>query len=399
MAAREALAARRKALGLTQESLAEALRVERSTVARWEQGTATPRPWYRRQLADALSLTPDELVPLLEAGVRSHSDTGGAGPVSPWSAAGGVAVPERDRQEVDADYVESVRANARRLIDLDTSYGGDDVTRLAVRAFRSAYERLASGLYVPSIEHDLQAAIGELGQVAGWIAYDADEQRLSRQLTNEALLHSRLAGDRTMELFELGQLAMQAVHLGRPAEALRIADEAIETQPPSSRVAAVFRIRRARALGLAGDRARALNEHDRASAVLANGATATDPEWTWWVDDAELAWHRAMTLAAIGDRAEALDVFQAAHDLRPPDAHRARYNDLAHLLDAQVAAGAWRDADASLVGIHAAVGDVGSSRTSALLRRVARRISRTRDAPPSLADSAHELTALLNGSP
>ena len=44
MAGRHGLGARRKALGLTQESLAEQLRVERSTVARWEQGTATPRP-------------------------------------------------------------------------------------------------------------------------------------------------------------------------------------------------------------------------------------------------------------------------------------------------------------------------------------------------------------------
>lgn len=66
MAARDNLGARLKALGLTQESLAELLRVERSTVARWEQGTATPRPWYRRRLADALDLTPDELTQLLE---------------------------------------------------------------------------------------------------------------------------------------------------------------------------------------------------------------------------------------------------------------------------------------------------------------------------------------------
>ena len=57
MAGRHSLGARRKALGLTQESLAELLRVERSTVARWEQGqphpdrgtgAGSPTPWTSR---------------------------------------------------------------------------------------------------------------------------------------------------------------------------------------------------------------------------------------------------------------------------------------------------------------------------------------------------------------
>lgn len=393
MAARDALAARRKAVGLTQEALADILRVERSTVARWEQGSATPRPWYRPRLADALNLTPDELAPLLDDDVvpTRSEHSGEREPVGPWDGES-LRTPG---EPADADYVESIRANAHRLIDLDTSYGGDDLARLATRAFRSAYERLASGLYVPNTEHDLQAAVGELGQVAGWIAYDADQQRLSRQLTNEALLHSRLAGDRAMELFELGQLAMQAVQLGRPAEALRIADEVIDSQPLSSRVAAVFRIRRARALGQAGDCARALSEHDRARAILTNGATAADPAWTWWVDDAELAWHRAMTLADLGRSAPALDLFQTAHDLRPADAYRARYNDLGHVLDAQVTARAWHDADASLDSIHAGLGDVRSSRTTALLRRITQHISQAKNVPSSVTDSAHKLGELL----
>src|SRR5918995_4599499 len=98
MAGRHSLGARRKALGLTQESLAELLRVERSTVARWEQGTATPRPWYRRRLADALDLSPDELTRLLDEGgdVPRVID---------------LATDSRDRDEkapADAGYVESI---------------------------------------------------------------------------------------------------------------------------------------------------------------------------------------------------------------------------------------------------------------------------------------------------
>ena len=43
-AKRRLLAQRRKAVGLTQEQLAEQLGVERTTVVRWERGTTEPLP-------------------------------------------------------------------------------------------------------------------------------------------------------------------------------------------------------------------------------------------------------------------------------------------------------------------------------------------------------------------
>lgn len=59
------LAQRRKAAGFTQESLADHLGVERSTVARWETAETEPQPWIRPKLAVALQLTLDELQALL----------------------------------------------------------------------------------------------------------------------------------------------------------------------------------------------------------------------------------------------------------------------------------------------------------------------------------------------
>jgi ribosome-binding protein aMBF1 (putative translation factor) len=44
------LAAARKAVGLSQERLAERLGVERSTVQRWEAGNSTPQPWQQPRL-------------------------------------------------------------------------------------------------------------------------------------------------------------------------------------------------------------------------------------------------------------------------------------------------------------------------------------------------------------
>jgi transcriptional regulator with XRE-family HTH domain len=374
MAGRERLGARRKALGLTQESLAERLRVERSTVARWEQGTSTPRPWYRRRLAEALDLTPDELARML------------------------CPLPESRAPAIDPGLA-SVPADARRLVELDTRYGGDDLLPLAVRATRAADERLTVGHRSAGDDVGLHSAVAELAQVAAWIAFDADEQRLSRRFTHEALVHSRLAGDRRVELLALAQLAMQSVHLGRPGEALRVADMVIDRGGIGPRVAAVFHLRRARALALMGDRAGAVGEHDRADGVLAAGSSR-DPDWTWWVDQAELSWHRAMTLLCLGDRDAALDLFRTAYELRAPEARRSRFNDLAHLLAAQVSVGAWPDAAASLDRLTGEVDGIKSGRTDALLRRVVRRIGDRRPPAPSAAtDAAEHLTRRLDRTP
>jgi hypothetical protein len=240
--------------------------------------------------------------------------------------------------------------------------------------------------------HDLHAALGELAQVGAWIAYDAEHQALARRLTTEALLHSRLAGDRHQELFELAQLAMQSIHVGRPTEALQIADQVIEDEAPSPRVSAVFHLRRARALALMGDRTRALDEHDLAASVLLGGTSSrNDPAWTWWVDASELAWHRAMSLTALSDRHAAVDLFRLAYEARPMPARRARYNDLAHLVEAEVGVRAWRDAEPDLECALTDAPDIRSARTAAVLRRAGQAACRSVPAAPSTASDLSRL--------
>jgi transcriptional regulator with XRE-family HTH domain len=67
-------------MGFTQETLAEHLGVERSTVGRWERGTGTPQSWNQPDLAKALGVSQDGLADLLGPGlsdvdhVRGHLD-------------------------------------------------------------------------------------------------------------------------------------------------------------------------------------------------------------------------------------------------------------------------------------------------------------------------------------
>jgi tetratricopeptide (TPR) repeat protein/transcriptional regulator with XRE-family HTH domain len=76
VARRQRLIQRRKALGLTQEALAEMVAVGRSTVVRWERGESEPLPWIRLRLAQALKVSADLLESMLAA-----SDQRSDGPV------------------------------------------------------------------------------------------------------------------------------------------------------------------------------------------------------------------------------------------------------------------------------------------------------------------------------
>jgi tetratricopeptide (TPR) repeat protein/transcriptional regulator with XRE-family HTH domain len=77
-ARRERLARRRKALGMTQETLAGLLGVERTTVLRWERGETEPLPRIRLRLASALRISAGQLGELLDDGAPAADRDGTA---------------------------------------------------------------------------------------------------------------------------------------------------------------------------------------------------------------------------------------------------------------------------------------------------------------------------------
>lgn len=55
----------RELVGLSQEALAEQVGVRQSAVSMWEIGASSPSPLHRRQVADALRISPEVLFPHL----------------------------------------------------------------------------------------------------------------------------------------------------------------------------------------------------------------------------------------------------------------------------------------------------------------------------------------------
>jgi transcriptional regulator with XRE-family HTH domain len=365
----------REARGWSQAALASKLlaagypagasTVERN-VTKWEGGKALPRRPAQRLLAKILGC------PLESLGFPPD-------------------VPESD----EVSLLARIRADTVRLVELDSTYGGDDVVGIAARAWRSARDEIVAHQWTETAERDLHQALGDLASLAAWSAHDAERPDLARQMAMEAVQSSRLAGDHTMEMFARDALAMQAVHLGHAGEAAQLADEVLDGRRASPRTAAIGRIRRGGALALAGDHRRSFDDLGRARSSLADSIHPTDPGWAWWVDDRELDWHEGMALMRLGDPGAAIDRFASARKSWPPQRRRSRCGTLAHLIDAETAAGAWSDAERDVAVALDETKGIGSTRITRVLRRATGRVRDHAGRGPSstLVDSSEQLLA------
>lgn len=313
----------------------------------------------------------------------------GIGALDPFAA---------DGQPADADYVMTLRTTGQALVSLDTAYGGNEIFPLALRIFRTASAKLATGNFTATVERDLEAAAGEAGEIAAWQAHDADRQDASRQIIHEAMMLSRLAGDHSMELLELAHLSMLSQFQHRPHETLRIADDVLTGGDLPPRVKAIFQVRRGRALAALGDGTRGFDALQLARSALAESISTRDPYWAWWMDEAELAGHHGMAHAELGEWGKAIAPLTEAYEHQLTRG-RSRYNCGAQLLNGLVHARAWHEAEPVIVDVMAQAGEIASARTSNLLLRVADRIERAgTDTTSTLADSAQELRRILTCS-
>lgn len=383
------LAAFRQAADLTQGQLAKAAFCDRTTVTHIEKGRARAdeRFWHTcddtvgadgvllAAFHDLVAAKQDheqhqQEARLAEARARAEQITANGHAPSPTPAGAGhveLLDGHGPSLRLDGSYVATLHSRIRELIDLDVQFGGDQSSGVALQLFRSVHRKLGASQCDPAVERDLYAAAGELGEVAGWLLYDAGEHDLVRRINHEALHLSRLAGDRSMELLILQNMSMHAGHLGRPSEALRTARMVLEANTLSPRLEALFRTREARALALGGDDAAAERTFRRARSLYLDGVRDADPAWAWWINDQELAWHEAMIQADSADWGSAADTFHGSIEATPGREVRRRYNHLASLLDAQVRVGAWGDADQTIGRILPFVDEVGSTRTATTL--------------------------------
>ncbi|MFJ6568067.1 helix-turn-helix domain-containing protein [Streptomyces sp. NPDC091292] len=283
---------------------------------------------------------------------------------------------------------EYIRSTVAYFLDHDNRYGGSRVADAALQVWRAEQAKVDRAM---DPGPGYLSAVAELAEVAGWISFDADRQADARQAFTASHVLARQAGDRPRDWFALDMLAMQDVHRERPGSAMRTADEMLDVPNLPPRVALLARVRLARALAQAGDRARSVEAVKRARGALQDSVTARDPAWAWWVTEAEVIGHQGEVLMSLGDHAAAVPFIRDAR--AATSGGRGGLYFTVSELTALAGAGAWRDAEALLVDLPSRLDTVSSARSRARLTSTLTTI-RTHG-PPWAASMAHDVAELV----
>ncbi|MGL5866165.1 MAG: helix-turn-helix domain-containing protein [Dermatophilaceae bacterium] len=370
----------RRAVRMTIAEFAHVLGVSTRTVDNWEARghDIAPRPEIQRALDTLLSRA--DPAAQVRFGAQVTPPTGGDGLTTTMSAELSLA-PGKDplpwlattdtHERVEDGQLDDVVAYMRHLIGMDNTLGSAGLATLAIAQFHRLRRRFEESTAATGRQVDVVALLSELAEVAGWLAFDDADQETTRRMNHESLYYSGLIGERRVKILTLQNSSMQAGFLGRPREALAIADSVLDGPGSlSPRLRSLFLVRRARALAQGGD-ASALRVFAEARHLHLDGVADRDPDWVWWVDDRELSWHEGMILTDLGKPRDALARFEHSVAVVPPGETRSRYLHLAYLLRAQCAAGAWSETDDTIERLIPLVGEVASRRIHILLGELA----------------------------
>jgi DNA-binding XRE family transcriptional regulator len=383
--ARSELAKARLRRGLSQEEAAEAVGVSPTTWSRWECGEQTLRPVYRARIAEVFKSDPVTVERWLEATVRTETTLS---PITGFGDVNGVVtvesfeclwrcdvdparrhllaampfVPAALGEWLSATYDPPATPNGRE--GSGPSVGRIDVDRVneARQAFSVMDHRFGSGLVRPAIVDYLNSTVAPLLRgryddragaglmtaaagmtwMAGWTAFDMNHHGQAQHYYGQALTLAKAANDATTTAWILTTLSHQALHLGQPPWAVRLARAATDIArrgdaPP--RVMALLLTREAWARAALVRPATTGDHHSdkQIEALLADaeeaygkGPSERDPDWISRYDSPQLDAESGICWDLLGryDRSVALSEHgvRAFVDRRPRSAQLNRLN-------------------------------------------------------------------------
>ncbi|THA90185.1 helix-turn-helix domain-containing protein [Streptomyces sp. LRa12] len=262
--------------------------VGRQEISRWETGKRTPREWLPF-LAAALSVP----VEVLRAPQK---------PAEPPLPTLADFLPEEDplsllearTGRIGMSTVDDLQQRVHGLRLADDVIAGGDLIRPALRDLRRAVKLYRESTHTSEVGRQLLSQIGELAQIAGWIASDAGQHEEAERIYRLGISAARQAEDHTLAGNLAGSLAYQMSNTGRETEGLILAQAAFNDAraeaPPKARALYLDRVAWAHTKSGGTENAqqamRALGEAGQALSEDSEGTES--PAWLYWVDAGEL---------------------------------------------------------------------------------------------------------------
>ncbi|MET9494303.1 helix-turn-helix transcriptional regulator [Streptomyces sp. NPDC006552] len=295
------LAGLRRAAGKSQRQLAGLLcavsgtqSVTRNEVSRWERGSRVPEvwlPWLAQVLA--VPLREMEQAAAYARGDERARLPGATASLSALLPTGDVLAAGSSGRRIGVEQVEGLAARVHALRLADDVLAGGDLIGPAFRELGKSLALYRESTFTEDTGRALLVQIGELGQIAGWVASDAGRLDDAERAYRIGLDAARQAGDKPLAGNLAGSLAYQWANNGREAEGVDLAEAALRESGPDAPAAAraLFADRVAWAhtrLGGADNVQAAMRALGEAHAALDAEADDQAPPWAYWVSREEL---------------------------------------------------------------------------------------------------------------
>ncbi|MFD7073957.1 carph-isopro domain-containing protein [Nocardioides sp. NPDC059952] len=197
--------------------------------------------------------------------------------------------------------VDQVEQNLPLLQALDDKHGGGHHLSYVSAQFRSIGLLLHEGGYPKPSRKRLLQALAEIGQLAGWMAFDAAEHGLAQRYFATALRAAHQVDDQALCAHILADLAFQAASRERPTDAISLgeaAERAARHASPSVKASVLSRLAYAYAAGSEEDAFRRSAYKARETITVAANHDA--PRWMYFLTENHLECQAGYAMLQLG---------------------------------------------------------------------------------------------------
>lgn len=294
-----------------------------------------------------------------------------AGPAAsqslPWLMSPGTGSASASEWRIGEAEVELLRTAADDMDAIDQQFGGNRLWRPTRAHLMWVHQMIDRGIYDDKLGRQLHTVAGKFTTSLGWFCYDAGLQAEARAYFSEALNTANFTGDDALASRTLSNMARQAVDLSKGREAVRFARlaraHAQEWSAPP-RVAALLAIREAQGHATVGDDISCEASIRRAWKEWERGLDDRDPDWTTFLNEAELVCLEGMCRLDLGQNLRAQKLLARSEALQDIAHSRNRGMCLGRLSAAALSTGDLNHSvDAAAESLRLIQGGMRSART------------------------------------
>lgn len=285
-----------------------------------------------------------------------------------------IAQQTRSGRRVGTSLAGDLERRVVELRHLDDTVSSAELGPVVTRELSEARQLLAHASFAAAVGRRLFAVVGELAQLAGWVASDAGQHRQAQRRYLSGVEAAVEAGDGVLGAQLLSSLSYQMANVGAPHDAALMARTAATGAKHATPVVRTLLLERlAWASAKAGEHGatrRALDEVD--DTYERRGPD--EPEWVYWLDRAEIDVMAGRCLIELGRPADAEPLLSSAIASYPAERAREIALYLSWLAESHARAGDPEAAREALLRARACANTMPSQRADARLDLVERMI-------------------------